>query len=198
MKRAIGLGLLAVSLGMGCVYSLNPFYTDEARIRMPELNGAWVMLNDKGEPENQKPWVFSDDKIQTFSEKGGSGALIVAYFRVGDRTFMDSTADSPDEHQVSEWWTFHLVDTHLLCRVETNGGRLTFRPLNYDWVNGALEDGTISLPHIETEGNEPPIFHATRAQWMDFLQQHGTNDEAFPAKGQYVFARPALTNAPQN
>ena len=191
MKRFLTLGMtgLAAAVLAGCVQSLNPFYTDDAKVTMPGINGAWTMLDDHGVPRKQKAWVFGDDEIVTYSDKGGSGTLDVVYFKVGDTTFMDTTAHSPDETVVSEWWTIHVSPVHLLCRIGTNDNRLILRPLNFDWLKEALSSNEVSLA-VVTEKGDPALFYASPGDWMQFLKRYGTNDEAFPASGEYVFTRP--------
>lgn len=180
--------MLAALLG-SCVRSLNPFYTDNAKIELPGLNGTWQMLEENGTPKKQKPWVFKDNEIMTYSEKGGSGVLEVVYFKSNDTVFMDTSPHESDSAVISDWWTLHLVPCHYVGKVETNGNRLIVIPLNFKWMTRAVKEGTVSLPVVKSEKDEPLLFNASPDQWMDFLKTHGTNAEAFPPKDAYVLVK---------
>jgi hypothetical protein len=181
--------LLGMLLMSGCVQSLNPFFTDDAKVAMPELNGKWTMLDDNGRPKSQKDWMFDDARIMTYSEKGGAGILVATWFKVGDQLYVDTTADSLESDTVSDWWVFHVMPVHILCKVERDDKRLTFKPLALDWVKQALTNGTVSLPVVKGKENDMVLFNAEPEQWMQFLKQQGTNEDAFAGGDEYVFVR---------
>lgn len=185
---AVGLLLVCILLG-GCVQSLNPFFTDDAKVAMPVLNGKWTMLDDAGHPKRQKDWVFEDARIMTYSEKGGAGILVATWFKVDDQLYVDTTADSLESDTVSDWWVFHVMPVHILCKVERDDRRLTFMPLPLDWVKQALTNGTVSLPVVKGKENDMVLFNADPGQWMQFLKQHGTNEDAFAGGDEYTFVR---------
>ena len=189
-KTGTVAGLLLVCLlAGGCVQSLNPFFTDDAKVAMPELNGKWTMLDAAGHPKGQKDWVFEDARIMTYSEKGGAGILVATWFKVGDQLYVDTTADSLESDTVSDWWIFHVMPVHILCKVERDDKRLTFKPLVLDWVKQALTNGTVSLPVVKGKENDMVLFNAAPEQWMQFLKQQGTNEDAFAGGDEYVFVR---------
>ena len=181
--------LLGVLLLSGCVQSLSPFFTDDAKVAMPELNGKWSMLDEKGRPKTQKDWVFEDGRILTYSDKGGSGMLDATWFKVGDQLYVDTTAHSLESDTVSDWWIFHVMPVHILCKVERGDRNLVFKLLDLDWMKRALTNGVVSLPFVEGEGSDMVLFTAAPGQWMQFLEQQGTNDAAFEGGDEYTFAR---------
>jgi hypothetical protein len=189
MKKIIPVvGLVVLSfLLVGCLQSLNPFYTDDAKVAMPELNGKWTMLDDDGHPKSQKDWTFKDDRIMTYSEKGGSGILVATWFKVGDQLYLDTTADSLESDVVSDWWVFHVVPVHFLCKVERNEKTLVFKPLDLDWIRQALTNGVVSMPVVQGKEDDMVLFNALPEQWMQFLKQQGTNDDAFVGGDEYTF-----------
>jgi len=189
-KLGIAVGLLLVCFLMGgCVQSLNPFFTDDARVAMPELNGKWTLLDDAGHPKRQKDWVFEDGRIMTYSEKGGSGILDATWFKVGDQLYVDTTAHSLEPDIVSDWWVYHVMPVHILCKVDRDDRKLTFKPLDYEWVNQALTNGLISLPVVKGKENDMVLFNAGPEQWMEFLKRQGTNEDAFVGGDEYTFVR---------
>ncbi|MBI3987568.1 MAG: hypothetical protein HY343_11640 [Lentisphaerae bacterium] len=186
----ISVSVMLVALTGSCVRSLFSFYTDDAKIKMPALNGAWRMLDEHGTPKMQKPWVFKDNEILTYSEKGGSGVLEVVYFKINDTIFMDTSPQESDSTIVSEWWSLHTFPCHYVSKIETNGNRLTVIPLDFKWLAQALQDGRVDLPAQKDPKNGkdgPLLYTASPEQWMAFLKTHGANAEAFPPKGAYVF-----------
>ncbi len=188
IRLSLSVSVLALLL-LGCVRSFNPFYTPDAIVDLPEANGTWVMLGEKNEPKNQKPWLFEEDRIVTYSEKGASGDLEVVYFRVGTNLFADTMAGSPDDRVMSDWWTIHVLPFHLLCRMDISSNRLEFRPFNYDWLIGALNDGEVTLPSLSIEKNGGLFFTATPSEWRAFLEKYGASENAFPTSHPYVLIR---------
>jgi hypothetical protein len=188
MGIAVGLFLTCFLLG-GCLQSLNPFFTDDAKVAMPELNGKWTMLDDAGRPKSQKDWVFEDGRIMTYSEKGGSGILVATWFKVGDQLYVDTTAASLESDTVSDWWIFHVMPVHILCKVERDDKRLTFKPLDLEWVKQALTNGVVSLPVVKGKENDMVLFSTEPEQWMQFLKRQGTNEDAFAGGNEVTFVR---------
>ena len=180
--------LFSLFLLSGCVQSLNPFYTEEAKVAMPELNGRWTMLDDSGRPRPQKDWLIEDRRILTYSEKGGSGVLEATWFKVNGQLFVDTVAGSPDEQTVSDWWSFHVMPVHILCKVTIQGDQLSFRPLSRDWVKEAAVAGIVSLSVDKGREDDAQLYTPTSEQWMAFLKKHGTNEEAF-ADSNFRFIR---------
>ena len=187
--RVFVFGLLSALLLSGCVQSLNPFYTDDVRIAMPELNGKWTLLDDAGRPKQQKDWVFEDGRILTYSEKGGSGILDATWFKVGDQLYIDTTAHTPESETVSDWWTFHVMPVHILCKVERDDRKLTFKPLDLEWMKQALTNGLASLPVVKGKETDMILFNAAPEQWMQFLKRLGTNEDAFTGGNECAFVR---------
>jgi hypothetical protein len=184
------LAVMAVSLGGCVVQSVHPFFTGEAVAPMSALNGRWAALDSEGKPVKQQPWVFGDNTLTAFDENGRTAALEVVYFKVGDRIFVDSTAKDAEASGVSGWWSFHVRAMHCLSRMETNATELVFKPLNYDWLAKAAADKRVSLPYVKPAGKDDLlIFTASSGQWMEFLREHGADDEVFPDKGKLTFRR---------
>jgi len=189
MNARFAWPLLGAVLLSGCVQSLNPFFTDDAKVAMPELNGRWILLDDNGHPKPQRDWMFEDGKIMTYSEKGGSGVLAASWFKVGGQLYVDTTAASPEPETVSDWWVFHVMPVHILCKVERDDNRLVFMPLDAEWMKQAMSNGVVSLPRVEGQEDDLLLFNAVSEQWMTFLKEQGTNDAAFSGGSRYVFIR---------
>jgi hypothetical protein len=187
--RVFVLSLLGACFLSGCVQSLNPFYTDDAKVAAPELNGKWTLLDDAGRPKHQKDWVIEDDRILTYSEKGGSGILDATWFKVGGQLYIDTTAHSPEAEAVSDWWTCHVMPVHILCKVKGDKRRVIFKPLGIEWLQQALTNGVASLPVVKGKENGMILLNASPEQWMQFLKQLGTNDDAFAGGNECTLVR---------
>ncbi len=163
----------------GCiVQSLNPFYTPDAVIETPIKNGAWERIDKNGKPEMGKPWLFENNKITVYDEKGLSGVVTVVYFRVEDTLFIDATADEPN-HKICAWWAMNLAPVHTICRVETKDGDLILTPIDFDWIDKALKAKTFHLPYLKKEGWDSFLITAPSRDLMNFLKKNRQDNKLF-------------------
>jgi hypothetical protein len=189
--RTIVVAILAAGILSGCVVqSLHPFHTSEAVTEVPDLLGIWMPLGDEEDQETGVPWIFSKDAIRTTDENGKTGKLDVTWFKVGESLFVDATAGDPDDQGVNEWWAVHVAPIHTVCKVVLVGDRVTFRPLRYDWLRGAVQKKKVSLPHVQVERDGGHLlFTATSKEWMAFLAEYGDDEGAFAPQDSLVFQR---------
>lgn len=165
----------------GCiVQSLNPYYTEAALCNIPGIAGEWMLL-DEGKPQSGKPWSFGSDKVITYDTNGISASVKVVYFRSGETFFLDTIADSPGEG-TNRWWTMHLLPVHIVTKVELRGNRLTLTPIDYDWLEKALESGLVRLPHLRQKDEGTVLFTASPSEWMDFLEKYSHDGRVFSDK----------------
>jgi len=183
------LSAIALFILTGCyVQSLNPHYSREQIITLPGIEGDWRLLDDKGKPEDARPWVFGKDKA-TATEKGGiSGKMKTVYFRIGETVFMDSVADEPAEN-TSKWWTMHVFPVHLVSRVEIKDKSLTLTPLDYSWFEKAIKNKNISLPYIKSGDGEQLMFTASPEEWTVFLKKYSGDPAVFSTDNALRFVR---------
>lgn len=191
MKRNVRICVLAMTVTCFCgciVQSLHPFYTAQAVIESPVEKGEWTMVDKTEKPEMPKPWIFENDKITVYDEHGSSGILKVVYFKVGEKIFMDATADETDEG-VCTWWAIHLTPVHTVCRVEIQDDHLTLTPIAHEWIEKALKDKTIKMPHLERNEQDFLVFTASSEEWMAFLKTHIDDSKLFSKTGALKFIR---------
>ena len=194
MKR---FHLILLALMTGCiVQSFHPFYTDQSKTTLPQLNGDWDLVQAWG--DNPKttgtPWRIHDDKIRTIDDNGLAATIDVTFFKIGDNLFCDSIAgDLGDDAKVSWYWAWHSRPVHTISKIETSAGRLIFKPLDYDWLTNAVAKGQFTLPAIKRTGdNNWPLFTAPSADWEKFLAKYGGDTNAFPATHEFVLKRHEL------
>jgi hypothetical protein len=186
---------LSVMVLAGCiVQSIRPFATEANRVPIPEgIAGQWELVSEaETERTGYAPWTFAADKIELVDERGNTASLETVFFRLGDRLYLDSLPDSPDEKKSNRFWNWHVAPMHLLCRVERTDDTLTLYPLNYEWLNATV-DAESGLPYTCPEDNKDKddwrIYTASPAEWEAFLLKHANDPDAFPTRLAIVLRR---------
>lgn len=166
MKRF--LPLLAVVLS-GCltVQALNPFYTEQTRIPLPELEGEWFKYeadHPNRTPTIKSTFVFHRDgkgyRLRCYENKGQEDFVVVP-FRVGTNTYIDFLQKTND--------------VHALYRVAFQGRTLSWNELDGDWLTNSIASGESKLPPPDRDESSNLVFRASSQQWTDFLAGTGTN-----------------------
>jgi len=181
MKRIKLLCVIIITMFCLCgciVQSLNPFYTSDAVIETPIKNGLWEMIDKKGKPEMAKPWLFENNTITVYDEKGLSGAVKVVYFKVEDTLFVDATAREPS-HNICKWWAVNLAPVHTICRVEIKDGNLILKPIDSRWIDKALNAKTFHLPYLTKKGWDSLLITASSEDLMSFLKKYRLDNNLF-------------------
>ena len=187
------LSISALSLCTGCydnvVHSLQPFYTKETLVTLPQLNGKWVLVESAGEDvcdEKINPWIFQDNEIQIFDEYGVSSSLEVHYFKIDDSVFMDTTVSEVDETKRNFFWVFHMLPVHIVSKVKITNNYLRIIPLSFETPG---KHKIISLPYTKLEGIDIHVITATSKKLVDFLQKYKNDKELFDDENEFVFKR---------
>ena len=81
------------------------------------------------------------------------------------------------------------MPVHILCKVERDDRKLTFKPLDLEWMKQALTNGLASLPVVKGKETDMILFNAAPEQWMQFLKRLGTNEDAFTGGNECAFVR---------
>ncbi len=180
--------VFAITLLAGCLPSLNETYDKKDVVTVPEIAGEWILLDDDGKPGAPLPWTFSEDEIATVDEDGNKGVLDVVHFKVGEHTFLNTSAGGePEDAGVSMWWRLHVLPTHMVSRLELEKDKMTVTPIHFGWMKEALESERVKLDHRWLD--DMPLFTATPKQWRAFLLEYGGNTNAFSPETQYHFVR---------
>jgi hypothetical protein len=173
----------------GCiVQSLCPFYTKESVCNIEGISGEWKLLDDKGNPESGKPWIFQKDKVIASDKSGSQGTLKVTYFRTGESFFMDTIADDPSEG-TNKWWVMHVFPVHVVTKVEIHDNTLTLTPIDYNWIEKTLKDKTGTLPHILNKDENSFLFTASPQEWIEFLKKYSNDVNVFSKENALRFIR---------
>jgi hypothetical protein len=193
-KSFVLLFSLSLLIFSGCVVqSLNPFYTEDAAVKLPELNGSWYLVKtgkDDASADYKSPWVLKDNgEFRTFDDKGNSGVLEVKFFKVDGVVFIDLYPGDIEESKVNFWWAMHVVPVHSLCKVKADKDQMSLIPLDYNWLQDQLKAGKVKLPFLKADNEDIFIFSASSSKWMALLKELKDNEEAFPPERAYVFKR---------
>lgn len=192
--------LLLSLLASGCyVQSLHVFYTDDAKIDIPDLMGDWTSQVQMGKPLTRQitSWTFNADTVDTYDEDDVYSELEVVYFKLDDTYFMDFTAGQVVKGQDSlgnSFWGIGVTFVHSLCKLQIANDTLTLIPLDLDWFEKEIQKGTMDVPYIKPDHKDANyIFTATPDVWMEFLKIHKDNEAVFNPKYQFVFQRKPST-----
>lgn len=215
-KLYLYLLVLLSSIFAGCididntVQSLNPFYTDEAVVEFPQLEGEWlsfIVLDGDVLPMNIKPWVFEDNTVKIFDEDRKVSVAQTKFFQIEDSYFadiimanfnLDLFDDSNDDMISSDmnsltnaaftfWSIFHWRPVHLVYKVQIDEEHtsLVLAPLSLDWLGKILEENPDLIPLIDpSDPDSPlplPLANATSETWMSLLKKYRNEEEAFPS-----------------
>ena len=162
----------------GCVLgSVNPFYTPELVVDVPELYGTWFETENGAQDES--PIVIAKDKITTYDDKGTPSDAKIVFFKIDDTLFVDIF---PDSGQLKKDLVGDGDAVHLLNRVSIDGEKISFNSLDYEWLSKEVEAGRMTLPHQPPANKEDIVFTAASVQWVEFLRAHKDDPKAFPSE----------------
>lgn len=178
MRRFFSVLVMCCALG-GCVLgSVNPFYTPDLAVEMPELYGDWT-YEVNTEPGDSVLVTISPGKI-AISDKGLPPAdSRLTFFKVDGQLFADLY---PDEGQFKFDLVGEGVPVHLVCLVTFKDGRLLFNPLDYEWLIKQAQSGTVDIPYKRSSPQEDAdiVLTASPEQWVGFLKTYHSDPQAFP------------------
>ena len=209
-KLYLFLLVLLSSIFVGCidnpVQSLNPFYTEDAVVELPQLEGEWLsflVLDDDILQMNIKPWVFEDSKIKIFDENRKVSVARTKFFQIEDSYFADIVManfdldDFENEDLLSSdmnfttftfWSMSHWRPVHVVYKVQIDQDNtsLVLTPLSFDWLAKILEENPDLIPLIEQSDTYSPfvdssLANVTSETWMSFLEKYRYEEKAFPS-----------------
>jgi len=189
MKRLALFGL--VLLGGCVVQSFHPFYSNNAKVELPQAIGEWNLVA-AGNDTNVacKPWVFTTSyELLTYGEKDVPGKLQATFFKVGGQLFCDFEAGEAEEGKLNAYWILHVRPVHTVAKVQLEKQQLTLVPMSFDWFKKALASKQIDLPHLKGKKDDDFLVTATPDQWAKFLQKYGADTNAFPQSTAYVLRK---------
>ena len=213
-KLYLFLLVLLSSIFVGCidnpVQSLNPFYTEDAVVEFPQLEGEWLsffVLDDDILQMNIKPWVLEGSTVKIFDENGKISVAQTKFFQIEDSYFADIVManfsseffdDFNDDTLASDvnllanvaftfWSMSHWRPVHVVYKVqiEEDHTSLVLTPLSFNWLEKILEENPDLIPLIErSDADSPfasPSANATSETWRLLLKKYRNEEKAFPS-----------------
>lgn len=184
MPKCFRFLLLGVILCMGCVNtgSVNPFYTNDTLVPLPQLDGAWIGVEtDEEGNESRTPIEIKEGRIIVSEENGTTNSATLVFFKVDDVLFADL--------QVQKDEGLQKIPPHLLFKIINEESQLTFIPFNYKWLEAHVISGEIKISYLREEGEEGMLFTATSQEWIEFILLNKSNNEIFSVDDQFVINR---------
>ena len=143
------------------VQSLNPFYTEEAVVEFPQLEGEWlsffVFEDDSVSQMNIKPWILEGSTVKIFDENRKVSVARIKFFQIEDSYFADIVManfnlDLDDDFENEDllysdpnvlantmftlWSMSHWRPVHVVYKVQIDQDNtsLLLTPLSFDWL----------------------------------------------------------------
>lgn len=177
----ISLCVVCCWLLAGCIEgSSNPFYTPDLVVEMPELNGTWYFDENVSATEDP-PLVISSGKLTIYDNKGAPADVKAVFFKIDDSVFIDIF---PDEGELKESLSGDGQPAHLINQIKMKDGKISFNPLDYDWLVKEVNANRVALPYHMVNKNEDVLFTASSEQWVAFLRAHKDDPKAFPPENE--------------
>jgi hypothetical protein len=195
MKNFVLIGSCAFLL-VGCIPSVNPFYTPKDLVFEPQLVGQWQAKDDSEQPAQ---WQFEKKedmamayKLTVTEEKTKKGEFTAHLFKLGNEYFLDiipSKCDyAPDQAGLT---AAAMFAGHLLFRMNQIGPELKMASFDFDWLKTHLEKNPNDLAYHEED--DAVVLTAGTADLQRFLLAHLGEGQLF--KKESTLARNAPAGA---
>jgi hypothetical protein len=184
------LGLGALVLAGGCVSqpSLQPLFTDDEAVAVPEALGSWIAEKNGDDPDDVRIELRTGkdgDVTMLLRAEGRPASFKVRFGRLGGDLFWD-TLPGPTEDE-SAFYAAHRLPAHGFARVRVEEDRLEVAVLDSDWIKDLQRRGRLDLAHEIVDGDV--LLTAPTEELQRFLSAHAGDPEAFEEPT--VFHRPA-------
>ena len=109
-----GVWLALAMLLSGCVVgSVNPYYTDDVVVKMPEIQGEWFSVNENSE-EKPTPFTFNDGSLTILDDNDVPHPVKATLFKVEGTLFLDVF---PEDGELKKELVGEGQPIHLLYKV---------------------------------------------------------------------------------
>jgi hypothetical protein len=169
----------AVTLWIGCIPSVNPFYRDRDVSFEPKLLGEW---QEKGQGDNVT-WDFQRGTDQAYKltvtdKEGKKGTFNAHLFRLKTELFLDIIpADCEFDPGQIDLVGYAAFPGHLLLRVPAVEPELQLAFFDFDWLAKYLEKNPKALAHHLEE--KRILLTATTRELQRFVMEHSGAGELF-------------------
>ena len=184
-KTAVLFVMVGLVLLVACepVVSVHPIYTEADLVTDARLLGCWTGETEEGpclltftegaEGDNRGyALVMKEDD-------GAESAFRAHLAQLGDRLYLDVQPVRGEESDTIH--QFHLVAAHTFFRVRFEGEMLRLAMLDNEWLDDALAEGEVKLPHRRSsdENEHSIVLTASTEQLQRFVLKYADDEEAF-------------------
>ncbi|MFZ5433665.1 MAG: hypothetical protein ACOZB3_07830 [Calditrichota bacterium] len=176
--RILALSILTAIalLTVGCwTLSVFPLYTEPDLRFDPNLLGTWSEMKTDGSAD---VWTFDKKSDQSYrltvrEADNSEGPFDVHLLQLGDHLLLDFYPEPPENE--NEIFSSHVILAHSFWRVALDKDSLRIAALDNQWLRKQIEDGTITIGHLDREG--VTVLTAPTADLQKFVRDH--IEEAF-------------------
>ena len=182
----LGLGVLVA----GCITqpSLQPLFTEDDCVAVPEIGGTWLTQGDDDPTTLTLRPKAGGEFEMTLAEKGETqrGAFAVRLGRIGGELYWDLTARPLDRDE--GLWGEHRLAVHSFARVRVDGDQLELAFFDPRWVKHAVEAGRLDASHAQVDGDV--LLTAPTPELQRLIAEHAWEEDFFVEPA--VFRRQAV------
>lgn len=193
---------LTAILCTGCfIQSLNPFYTRQSVVTMPQLPGNWQLVKELGkdladmkDAPVRDPWTIvprNGNKMTYYlvtacDKDNRKGTLKAVFFSVGGETYCDIMPVNVPES--NKYVDIHLYPLHSLAKVELKDDVLTLRMMSRKWLQDAVKGKEVDMELVRWRQFGPVVSSVKSEVWIALLEKYGKiegvfmNERAFELK----------------
>ena len=188
-RKIISAAFITLFLLSACYQkSLNPFYSEETLIQLPELEGVWV---DNNQYRITIERVDGFRYLMTAEEAEGpsKAELSVHVFQLFQTTFMDVCVKDIDPESTNSYYAYNVTPTHNVFKVEHLEGEWVLKPLLSKWTEDMISNGILNIGSVKTNQDERILTGSTE-ELQNLLAYSLQDPEAYDDGDPIIWSRP--------
>jgi hypothetical protein len=155
MKKVIvSASFTALFLLSACFQkSLNPYYSEDTLIQIPELEGTWI------DNHNYRITIKKDDKfhyrmIAEEAEGSSKAELSVHVFKLFETIFMDTYMEDIEPEPTNNYYAFNMLPSHNVFKVDILEDEWVLKPLLSKWTDSVISNRILYIEAVKTNEGE--------------------------------------------
>lgn len=131
----------------GCLYSVNPLYTEKDILFMPDLIGKWQ------HEDTTITFAKSDEKAYSLvvNEEGTEDRLEAHLVKLGELLMLDTYPDNASDRLADD----QLLPVHSFKKIEVRPDILRFTPWNFEYLDGRLRNNKLRIANVRLKDAIP-------------------------------------------
>lgn len=176
MKKRLFMSLIvaALLLSLGCIPSINPYYSKDTRSPKKDFEGDFTQ--NEGAEKWQVEAAGNTYKIVHTDDDGNEGKFLGVLFTVDDTLFLDLEPRKMFSTE-NTLYRYHVMPMHTLFKIVLDESGFTLVPSNPEWVKKYLKVNPTEVPHVMKDNL--PILTGSTEQLQEFIASHHLSDDFF-------------------